>query len=107
MDTRIELAMEIMMRGLKEPQVVNTISARLGLSVSRFQHLFKAVTGQTFKARLQEARMEKAKELLLDPTQCIKEVSVAVGYNCTCNFTHDFRKRFGKPPSQCRIPPGT
>jgi len=103
MDPRIELALEIMLRGLDEPQLVNRISARLGLSPSRFEHLFKAATGQTFKARLRAARMDKAKELLLDPTQSIKEVAAAVGYKHARNFTRDFAMRHGKPPSQHRI----
>lgn len=104
MDARIELALEIMERALDEPQLVNGISARLGLSPSRFEHLFKAATGQTFKSRLRAARMEKAKELLLDPTQCIKEVAAAVGYKHARNFTRDFAKCTGKPPSHLRIP---
>ena len=104
MEPRIDLALKIMDRGLEEPLLVSRISERLNLRVSRFEHLFKAETGQTFKTQLREARMEKAKKLLLDPTRCIKEVASAVGYGYARNFTRDFAKCNGKPPSRYRRP---
>jgi two-component system response regulator YesN len=97
MDLRIKLVMEITKRDLDQPLVV-------GLSESRFEHLFKAEAGQAFKTWAREARLEKAKELLLDPTQRISQVAFAIGYKFPPNFTHDFRKRFGIPPSQYRSP---
>jgi AraC family transcriptional regulator, arabinose operon regulatory protein len=104
LDPRIKLAVEIMEHELNQPLLVSDISARLRLSESRFEHLFKVETGKTFKIRLRESRLEKARYLLMDPTWSIKEVATAVGYNFTPNFTLDFRKRFGKPPSRYRSP---
>jgi AraC-like DNA-binding protein len=104
MDLRIKLVMEITKRDLDKPLLVNLMSARVGLSESRFEHLFKAEAGQAFKTWAREARLEKAKELLLDPTQRISQVAFAIGYKFPPNFTHDFRKRFGIPPSQYRSP---
>ena len=104
MDPRIRLALEILDRELDHPLLVNMISSRLGLSGSRFEHLFKLETGKGFKARVKEARLEKAKELLLDPTRRVKEVASAVGFNFPPNFTREFTRRFGQPPSKHRIP---
>jgi len=102
MDPRIKLAVEIMESELDQPLLVSKVSVRLGLSASRFEHLFKRETGKAFKTRLRESRLEKARDLLIDHTLSIKEVAFAVGYSFTPNFTRDFRKRFGKPPSQTR-----
>lgn len=102
MDPRIELALEIMEHEINHPLLVSKISAQVDLSESRFEHLFKLETGTTFKSRLRERRLEKAKELLLDPTKSIKEVSSAVGYNVARNFTRDFQNRYGMTPSEYR-----
>ena len=48
--------------------------------------------------------MTRAKELLEDPTLRIKEVAAAVGYWDASDFTHLFRKQYGRPPSQSRRP---
>ena len=104
MDHRIKQAVEIMESELDQPLLVTKVSVRLALSASRFQHLFKIETGKTFKTRLRESRLEKARDLLTDYTLNINEVACAVGYNFTPNFTRDFTKRFGKPPSQYRRP---
>lgn len=103
-DPRIKLALEIVAKELDHPLLVNMISSRLGLSGSRFQHLFKKETGRSFKAFVKDARLQRAKELLIDPTRRVKEVAAAVGFNFAANFTHDFTIRFGRPPSQHRIP---
>lgn len=104
MDRRIKQAVEIMEREPGHPLLVSKISVLLGLSESRFEHLFREEIGQAFKTYLEELRLRKAKDLLLDPTLRIKEIAAAVGYTYPCNFTRDFRKRYGKTPSQYRIP---
>ncbi len=105
MDARIKQAVEIMETELAHPLLVSNISARLGLSESRFEHLFTLEIGQNFKRYLKELRLIRGRYLLIDRTLRIKEVASAVGYTFTPNFTRDFRRRFGKPPSQYRSPP--
>ena len=105
MDPRVKMALGFAKGELDKHLSVNEVSVRLRLSESRFEHLFKAQTGQAFKARLREYRLEKAKALLLDPTLRVQEVATAVGYNFIRNFTRDFKKRYGKSPSQDRTPP--
>jgi transcriptional regulator GlxA family with amidase domain len=106
MDPRINLAVEIMAEELDHPLLVNTIASRLGLSPWHFEHLFKAEIGRPFKATLKDARLAKARELLLDPTRRIKEVALAVGFNFLPNFTREFTRRYGQPPSQHRFTSG-
>jgi AraC-like DNA-binding protein len=89
-------------RDLKKPPSVKDLAAQLRLSVSRFEHLFKQETGRSLKAFVRMARMAKAKTMLEDRTLRVKEVADAVGYNNMPNFVRDFRKEYGKSPSQLR-----
>ena len=54
------------------------------LSVSRFSHLFKAMTGLTPLAYLNRARIENAKELLLKTSLSIAEIAEMVGFSGQC-----------------------
>ena len=77
---------------------------RLHLSPSHFQHLFKKDTGEGFKTFVRALRMTKARKMLADRTLQVKEVAAAVGYNSASDFTRDFKKCFGSPPSRSRRP---
>lgn len=104
MDARIVSALEAVTRGPEKPQRAKYLAARLGLSASRFGHLFKEETGQTFRGFLRAVRMARAKEGLKDPTLRIKEVAAAAGYTDKSDFSRDFRKRYGRSPSRTRRP---
>jgi len=103
-DARVLAVLETVARELEKPQSVKHLAARLRLSPSRFEHIFKKEVGEGFKAFLRAARMARAKDLLEDPTLRVKEVAAAVGYADASDFTRDFRKQYGRCPSQARSP---
>jgi AraC family transcriptional regulator of arabinose operon len=103
-DARVLDVLDTVARGLEKPQSVECIAARLRLSLSRFEHLFRSETGQAFKTFLRAARMTRAEKMLEDSTLRIKEVAAAVGYSDASNFSHDFRKRYGRSASRSRSP---
>jgi AraC family transcriptional regulator of arabinose operon len=105
MDARVVRVLEIVAGELDKLQTVKQLAARVRLSPSRFQHLFKKETGRTLWQFLHTLRMARAMELLQDPTLRIKEVAAAVGYSDMSNFTHYFRKQYGRPPSRSRFAP--
>lgn len=102
MDPRIRAVLKIMEANFDEPLSVKQIAERVCLGPSRLEHLLKRETGQGFKTHIKEMRLTKAKERLSDQALRIKQVAASVGYRYTPNFTRDFRKRFGKTPSQYR-----
>jgi len=102
MDLRIVSILETVRRELDKPQSAKHYAAQLRLSLSRFEHLFKRETGLGFRALVRAARMAKAASILQDPTARVKEVAAAVGYSDASNFAHDFRKQYGRSPSQSR-----
>jgi AraC-like DNA-binding protein len=104
-DTRIRIVIAVILRELEKPQSMRRFAAQFRLSPSRFEHLFKKETGQSFKAFLRATRLARAKALLQNPTVLIKEAAFEVGYRDASDFAHDFRKQYGQSPSQSRRPP--
>ena len=78
------------------------IALRAGLSRTRFAHLFRQETGETFRAALARFRLAKAAILLADCTLRMKEIAAMCGYADSHSFGKAFRNRFGLMPSAYR-----
>ncbi|MBQ6481003.1 MAG: response regulator [Anaerolineaceae bacterium] len=78
------------------------IAEHVGLNASYFSQLFKTETGQTYMKYLTNYRIEKAKELLKDPTLKIFEVGEMVGYSDPQYFNRIFRQVVNSTPREYR-----
>jgi transcriptional regulator GlxA family with amidase domain len=105
MDPRIKRALEIIEEKFTKPLHAQEVAEALGLSVSRFEHLFREEMGCTFTTYVREVRLRKAKPMLVDRVKRVEQVATDVGYNYARNFTRDFTKRNGKSPSHSRALP--
>ena len=73
-------------------------AAREGLSRSRFSHLFTEYIGMSpYKYQL-SLRLDKSKELLLQTSLPVSEVSGSVGFSDPLYFSRLFKKYFGVSP---------
>ena len=72
------------------------------VSPGYFSHMFKNVTGQSYKAFLTDVRMNAAVELLLSSDLRLYEISEMVGYNNVRNFTEAFTKKYNVAPGEYR-----
>lgn len=72
------------------------------LSPSHLQKLFKINMGVSPMACLLELRLEKARELLENPSLQIKQISRMVGIPNDSHFTRDFKKNCGLTPTEFR-----
>ena len=81
---------------------LETAAQAVHLNPSYLSRFFKKETGQTFSDFLMEIRMKKAAKLIMDIHFKLYEVSEAVGYTNTKNFTRAFKGYFGLSPSQYR-----
>lgn len=72
------------------------------MNAAYLSSLLSRTTGVTFHRHLEDLRMAKAKELLLDPRSRIREVSQAVGFASTDAFRHAFKAYTGVAPSDWR-----
>ena len=62
----------------------------------------KAETGHTPLALLQQARVEKAKQLLTASNWSIAQITAAVGYSDVATFTRLFARQVGETPAKYR-----
>jgi AraC-like DNA-binding protein len=79
---------------------VSSIARHVGLSPSALHHHFKTVTGTTpvqFQKRL---RLLEARRLIQTSSRTVTQAAHAVGYSSTTQFSREYRRAFGRPPSK-------
>jgi AraC-like DNA-binding protein len=88
---------------VSKPLSLKDIARRFYLSTRSITRLYKQKTGITIVQRLQEIRLEVAKqELLKMPDKKIKTISFSVGYTKTSYFIKLFKKTYGITPTEYR-----
>lgn len=100
--SRLAASLEYMQAHLDQPLRIPTLSARAGLSASRFFELFKHATGDTPLNWFIRARMTWAGELLHRSDRPIKQIAGQVGYEDQFYFSRLFKAVHGVAPSQYR-----
>lgn len=85
-----------------EPLTVGCISHHLGISKCYFCTLFKNETGKTFTQVLNEVRVARSKELLLESRQSILDIAISIGYNNQNYYNMIFKKLNEVTPHQYR-----
>ncbi len=70
-----------------------------GLSQSHFSHAFKASTGLAPHQWQMNARLERAKQLLLHGDQSLMVIAAETGFSDQAHFTRVFRKNVGTTPA--------
>ncbi len=68
-----------------------------------FCKLFKQCFEKSFTTYLSEFRVNKAKQLLVDVTINVKEISDRVGYRDSNYFAKVFKRVVGVTPSEYRV----
>lgn len=96
----IKWGIEIMYEKYNQNLTVASLAKECNLSLYRFIHKFKTVTGVTPTEYLTGIRIKEAKKLLSDSSFSIAEVAVIVGYENPLYFSRVFHKTVGISPSQ-------
>ncbi|MEL6675116.1 MAG: ATP-binding protein [Bacteroidota bacterium] len=77
------------------------IAEEMCISIPHLHRKVKAMTGLTPMQFVQDLRFKHAKFLLEeDPYTSVKKVAYSVGFKAEKHFSRNFRKRFGKYPSE-------
>lgn len=98
----IERAVEYINKHYSEPITLNIISEKFFMNASYFCKVFKEEMGESFTKYLINLRIQKAKELMNDPTIRIYEIAAMVGYEDVQYFTKIFKSIQGVTPMQYR-----
>lgn len=79
---------------------VEDVARRSGMSVSAFYRNFQAVTAMSPIQFQKQIRLQEARLLLATNPSDVTGVSRRVGYESPSQFSREYRRQFGAPPSQ-------
>ncbi|NMB11288.1 MAG: helix-turn-helix transcriptional regulator [Firmicutes bacterium] len=98
----ITKAIDYMRDNLDQVIRIDDIAGHVGLSPKYLCYRFKQTTGQTLMDYLTDLRIKRAKRLLANGSQKVRDVASAVGYRDEGYFSRVFSKRVGLPPGRFR-----
>jgi AraC-like DNA-binding protein len=81
---------------------LGAVARSVNMSAFYFCKMFRQATGLTFTDYLARIRVEKVKNLLLDPNRRISEAAFASGFQSLSQFNRVFRKVAGEAPTAYR-----
>ncbi|MCL6266921.1 two-component regulator propeller domain-containing protein [Flagellimonas myxillae] len=79
---------------------IDSLALEMAMSHSSMYKKLKALTGMTLVAFIRDFRLKRAAQLLQQHKYAIADVSFKVGYTDSKHFSREFKKKFGKNPSQ-------
>lgn len=99
---RIDLIFQYTIDHYAENISLDEISSNAGLSVPAFCNYFRKSTKKTYIEFLNEVRIGKACQQLIDTQKTISEIAYECGYNTLANFNKQFLKIRSIQPKQYR-----
>ena len=99
---RIELVKRYTDKHLGENLTLEMVADSVSMNAAYFSRFFKRHTGEHFADYLAARRVERAIELLRDPSKKVFEISLMVGYYSKQNFYKRFRQYTGHTPEAYR-----
>ena len=81
---------------------IDDVASVLYISSNYLRQIFRQQSKESFVEYLTRVRMEKAMELLRDPTIKIQDIAERTGYSNQRYFSVCFKKHFGKTPTEFR-----
>ncbi len=79
------------------------VAKAVNTSIFYFCKMFKKVTGINFTDYVSRVRIEKSKNLLLNPNLRISEIAFEVGFQSLTHFNRVFKKVVGHSPTDYRV----
>jgi AraC-like DNA-binding protein/ligand-binding sensor protein len=98
----VRKAKEFIAGHLHEPLSLARVAAAVHVSPFYFCKLFHRSGDVTFKEYVSRARVERAKQLLLDPNKRVSEACFEVGFNSLTSFNRVFHAVTGMTPTEYR-----
>jgi AraC-like DNA-binding protein/ligand-binding sensor protein len=98
----ITRAKEYIIENQTEELSLGQVAKAVNTSTFHFCKMFKKATGLNFTDYVSRVRIEKAKNLLLNPNLRISEIAYEVGFQSLTHFNRVFKKITGQSPSHYR-----
>lgn len=95
-------AKEILLDRIESPPSLDELSKIIGINSYKLKKYFKIFFGVPVFKYLQNERLNKAHNLLINSDKSTQEVAWFVGYQSLSSFSNAFLKKFGSRPSQLK-----
>jgi len=99
---RLCQARDLLRQTDEENVSIRFVAREAGMSPYHFIRLFKAVFGKTPKQCQLQARLDRAKDLLMLTDSSVTDVCMEAGFSSLGTFTYVFTRRVGIPPTTYR-----
>ena len=99
---RVGRALAIIHRDYAKALNVETLARAAGMSAPAFYRHFKAVTATSPRRYLKAIRLHQARSLMAHGGLGAAAAAARVGYGSASQFSREFRRLFGAPPSRDR-----
>ena len=100
--TSIIRAREFIQEHQTEDLSLGQVAKAVNMSTFYFCKMFKKITGVNFTDYLSRVRIEKSKNLLLNPNLRVSEIAFEVGFQSLTHFNRVFKKILGQSPTEYR-----
>jgi len=98
----ITRAKEFINEHQNEELSLGQVARAVNTSTFYFCKMFKKMTGINFTDYVSRVRLEKAKNLLLNPNLRVSEIAFEVGFQSLTHFNRVFKKVLGQSPTEYR-----
>ena len=85
-----------------ENLTLGQVAKAVNTSTFYFCKMFKKITGVNFTDYVSRVRIEKAKDLLLNPNLRVSEIAYEVGFQSLTHFNRVFKRILGQSPTEYR-----
>src|ERR1039458_9391690 len=96
----IKRAKEFIVENQAEDLSLGQVAKAVNTSTFHFCKMFKKATGLNFTEYVSRVRVEKARNLLLNPNLRISEIAYEVGFQSLTHFNRVFKKITGQSPDR-------
>ncbi len=83
-----------------EPLRVEALAREVGMSLTTFHHHFKSLTAMSPLQYQKQLRLTEARRLMLSERLDASTAAFRVGYESPSQFSREYRRLFGAPPSR-------
>ncbi|MBQ1783555.1 MAG: AraC family transcriptional regulator [Gammaproteobacteria bacterium] len=99
---RIARVIEHIQDHFNQPLAIDSLAGVASMSPSSLHHHFKAVTNASPLQYIKTLRLHQARELVTLAGTSVSEAAFQVGYQSLSQFSREYKRLFGQPPSESR-----
>lgn len=97
---RITQIVRFMQENFNQSLDISSIARFAGMGNSTLHHVFEKIVGQSPIQYLKKIRLHQARLMIVSNGLSASEAAYKVGYNNASQFSREFKRQFGLPPSR-------